>query len=76
MGGFSMMHWVILLVVVVIVFGTSRIKNAGKDFGTAIKGFKDAMKEEDKPKATESITQKPAEKVVVEEVKVSVDDKA
>ena len=50
MGGFSITHWLILLVVVVIVFGTSKLKNAGKDLGGAVKGFKDAVKEEDKPK--------------------------
>lgn len=48
MGGFSITHWLILLVVVVIVFGTSKLKNAGKDLGSAVKGFKDAVKEDDK----------------------------
>lgn len=47
MGTFSIWHWLILLVVVVVVFGTSKLKNAGKDLGTAVKGFKDAVKEED-----------------------------
>lgn len=46
MGGFSITHWLILLVVVVVVFGTSKLKNAGKDLGTAVKGFKDAVKDE------------------------------
>ena len=48
MGGFSITHWLILLVVVVIVFGTSKLKNAGKDLGSAVKGFKEAVKEDDK----------------------------
>ena len=48
MGGFSITHWLILLVVVVIVFGTSKLKNAGKDIGSAVKGFKEAVKEDDK----------------------------
>ena len=48
MGGFSITHWLILLVVVVIVFGTSKLKNAGKDLGSAVKGFKEALKEDDK----------------------------
>lgn len=47
MGSFSITHWLILLVVVVVVFGTSKLKNAGKDLGQAVKGFKDAVKEED-----------------------------
>lgn len=48
MGGFSITHWLILLVVVVIVFGTSKLKNAGKDLGSAVKGFKEAVKDDDK----------------------------
>ena len=46
MGSFSITHWLILLVVVVVIFGTSKLKNAGKDLGSAIKGFKDAVKDE------------------------------
>ena len=46
MGSFSITHWLILLVVVVVVFGTSKLRNAGKDLGGAVKGFKDAVKDE------------------------------
>ena len=46
MGSFSITHWLILLVVVVVIFGTSKLKNAGKDLGGAVKGFKDAVKAE------------------------------
>lgn len=46
MGSFSLIHWAILLVVVVLVFGTAKLKNAGKDLGGAVKGFKDAVKDE------------------------------
>lgn len=46
MGSFSITHWIILLVVVVLVFGTKKLKNAGKDLGGAVKGFKDAMQDE------------------------------
>ncbi|MEC7120535.1 MAG: Sec-independent protein translocase subunit TatA [Pseudomonadota bacterium] len=50
MGSFSITHWLILLVVVIVVFGTHKLRNAGKDLGGAVKGFKDAMKsDEDKP---------------------------
>lgn len=69
MGGFSTTHWLILLVVVVIVFGTSKLKNAGKDLGGAVKGFKDAVKEEDKPKIDNR-----EKTIVVEEVKVEPKD--
>lgn len=54
MGGFSLMHLLILLVVVVVIFGTSKLKNAGKDLGSAVKGFKDAVKEDDKPQLTDN----------------------
>ncbi|WP_296404670.1 Sec-independent protein translocase subunit TatA [Psychrobacter sp.] len=51
MGSFSFVHWAILLVVVVLVFGTAKLRNAGKDLGGAVKGFKDAVKDEDKTQA-------------------------
>ena len=47
MGSFSITHWLILLVVVVVIFGTAKLKNAGKDLGGAVKGFKEAVKDED-----------------------------
>ena len=47
MGSFSITHWLILLVVAVVVFGTSKLRNAGKDLGGAVKGFKDAVKDEE-----------------------------
>lgn len=46
MGSFSITHWLILLVVVVVVFGTAKLKNAGKDLGGAVKGFKEAVKDD------------------------------
>jgi sec-independent protein translocase protein TatA len=45
MGGLSIWHWVIVLVVVVLVFGTKKLKNVGSDLGSAVKGFKDGMKD-------------------------------
>ena len=54
MGSFSIWHWLIVLVVVILVFGTKKLRNLGSDLGTAVKGFKDGMKsEEDKPPKTE-----------------------
>ncbi|NER63538.1 twin-arginine translocase TatA/TatE family subunit [Pseudomonas sp. MAFF212427] len=50
MGIFDWKHWIVLLVVVVLVFGTKKLKNFGSDLGESIKGFKKAMNEdEDKP---------------------------
>ncbi|MFD0739605.1 Sec-independent protein translocase subunit TatA [Lysobacter koreensis] len=52
MGGFSLWHWLIVLVIVVLVFGTKRLKNVGKDVGEAVKGFKDGIRDDDaKPSA-------------------------
>ncbi len=45
MGAMSIWHWLILLLVVALVFGTSKLKNIGKDLGGAVKGFKEGMKE-------------------------------
>ncbi|MDW5444046.1 MULTISPECIES: Sec-independent protein translocase subunit TatA [unclassified Polaromonas] len=45
MGSFSIWHWLIVLLIVVMVFGTKKLKNMGSDLGGAVKGFKDGMKE-------------------------------
>lgn len=50
MGSFSIWHWLIVLVVVVLIFGTKKLGNIGKDVGSAVKGFKEGMKnDEDVP---------------------------
>ncbi|PTT91323.1 twin-arginine translocase subunit TatA [Pelomonas sp. HMWF004] len=45
MGSFSIWHWLIVLVVVIAIFGTKKLRNVGSDLGAAVKGFKDGMKE-------------------------------
>ena len=52
MGSFSIWHWLIVLLIVVMVFGTKKLKNMGSDLGGAVKGFKDGMRDG---------TEKPAE---------------
>ncbi|MGL6111710.1 MAG: Sec-independent protein translocase subunit TatA [Rubrivivax sp.] len=44
MGSFSIWHWLIVLLVVVLIFGTKKLKNIGADLGGAVKGFKDGVK--------------------------------
>ncbi|MEN9417997.1 MAG: hypothetical protein RI988_1617 [Pseudomonadota bacterium] len=44
MGSFSIWHWLIVLLVVVLIFGTKKLKNMGSDLGSAVKGFKDGVK--------------------------------
>jgi sec-independent protein translocase protein TatA len=46
MGSFSIWHWVIVLVIVLLIFGTKKLRNVGSDLGGAVKGFKDGMKGE------------------------------
>lgn len=45
MGSFSIWHWLIVLLIVVMVFGTKKLKNLGSDLGGAVKGFKDGVKD-------------------------------
>jgi sec-independent protein translocase protein TatA len=47
MGSLSIWHWLIVLLVVVMVFGTSKLRNLGKDLGGAVKGFKEGMQDGD-----------------------------
>lgn len=47
MGSFSIWHWLIVLVIVLLVFGTKKLRNIGQDLGGAVKGFKDGMREGD-----------------------------
>lgn len=59
MGSFSIWHWLIVLVIVMLVFGTKKLRNIGQDMGGAVKGFKDGMKDgEDKDKAAQAAQSK------------------
>ena len=60
MGSFSIWHWLIVLLIVVIVFGTKKLKNIGSDLGGAVKGFKDGMKD---GSSAEEAASKPAGQV-------------
>jgi len=73
MGSFSIWHWLIVLVIVMLVFGTKKLRNVGQDLGGAVKGFKDGMKEAnatDKPADAA-----PAEKVTGQTIDVEVKEK-
>jgi len=45
MGSFSIWHWLIVLIIVMLVFGTKKLRNIGADLGGAVRGFKEGMKE-------------------------------
>jgi sec-independent protein translocase protein TatA len=54
MGGLSIWHWLIVLLVVVLIFGTKKLRNIGQDLGGAVKGFKEGMKSEEAPATPEA----------------------
>ena len=61
MGSFSIWHWLIVLLIVVMIFGTKKLKNIGQDLGGAVKGFKEGMKDgtssaDDKPAAPTQVS--------------------
>lgn len=47
MGSFSIWHWLVVLVIVMLVFGTKKLRNIGQDLGGAVKGFKEGIREAD-----------------------------
>jgi sec-independent protein translocase protein TatA len=49
MGSFSLIHWIIVLVIVVLIFGTKRLPGIGKDLGDAMRGFKKGLQGDDTP---------------------------
>jgi sec-independent protein translocase protein TatA len=66
MGSFSIWHWLIVLVIVMLVFGTKKLGNIGSDLGKAVKGFKDGMKGEDEQPAQAKAPQQVAEKSTID----------
>jgi sec-independent protein translocase protein TatA len=45
MGSFSIWHWLIVLVIILLIFGTKKLRNVGQDLGGAVKGFKEGLKD-------------------------------
>ena len=72
MGQWSIVHWLVVLGIVVVIFGTKKLRNIGSDLGGAVKGFKDGMKEggtapEEKPAAPAAqVAGTPAEKTTID----------
>ena len=63
MGSFSIWHWLIVLAIVVVIFGTKKLRNIGSDLGGAIKNFKDSMKTEGEAKQEEAAKQEEPKKI-------------
>jgi len=78
MGGFSIWHWLIVLLIVVMVFGTKKLRNMGGDLGGAVKGFKDGMKDGGAPAAddkTAAVTNTPVSDKPVDKTTIDVEAK-
>jgi sec-independent protein translocase protein TatA len=80
MGSFSIWHWLIVLVIVMLVFGTKKLRNIGADLGGAVRGFKDGMREGGEKPADAAAAGGPAAQVtgktVDGEVKQKTEQKA
>jgi len=63
-GGISLWQLLIILVIVLMIFGTKKLRNMGGDLGTAIKGFEKSVKEE----PADSVKEEPADSNVIESV--------
>jgi sec-independent protein translocase protein TatA len=63
MGGLSIWHWLIVLLVVVLIFGTKKLRNIGQDLGGAVKGFKEGMKTSEETAGTAKEAEPPAQKI-------------
>jgi sec-independent protein translocase protein TatA len=75
MGSFSIWHWLIVLVIVMLIFGTKKLRNIGADLGGAVRGFKEGMREGDKS-AESAAAPQIAGKTVEGEVKSKTETKA
>ena len=78
MGSLSIWHWLIVLVIVMLIFGTKKLRNMGADLGGAVRGFKDGMREGGADKTAEPGTPAPqvTGKTVEGEVKSKTETKA
>lgn len=73
MGTFSIWHWLIVLVVVILVFGTKKLGNLGSDLGKAVKGFKEGVKTDEDSTATAKLE---AEEVSGETIEGEIKEKS
>ena len=69
MGSFSIWHWLIVLLIVVLIFGTKKLRNIGTDLGGAVKEFKDAVNDGKKSEYTDSTTTTTVEGEVTQKTK-------
>ena len=75
MGSFSIWHWLVVLLIVVLVFGTKKLKNIGTDLGGAVKGFKDGIKEGGSDAGDKPVAQVTQDKAAAEKTTIDVEAK-
>ena len=73
MGTWSIWHWLIVLLIVLLVFGTKKLRNIGADLGGAVRGFKDGMKDSSADKSADG---EPSPQVTGRTIEAEVKDKA
>ncbi|MCC6916037.1 Sec-independent protein translocase subunit TatA [Nitrosomonas sp.] len=71
MGSFSIWHWLVVLAIVVLVFGTKKLRNLGSDLGGAVRGFKEGMKGAEE----ENISSTPSRQVTSHSIKSEAEEK-
>jgi sec-independent protein translocase protein TatA len=76
MGSFSIWHWLVVLVIVMLIFGTKKLRNLGADLGGAVRGFKDGMREGADKSAESGATPQVTGKTVEGEVREKSETKA
>jgi len=76
MGSFSIWHWLIVLVIVMLIFGTKKLRNIGADLGGAVRGFKDGMREGGEKAAEQGAAAQISGKTVEGEVKGKTETRA
>ena len=76
MGSLSIWHWLIVLVIVMLIFGTKKLRNIGADLGGAVRGFKDGMREGGEKAAEQGVSPQISGKTVEGEVKSRTEHKA
>lgn len=72
-GGISIWQLLIILGIVVLIFGTKKFRSLGSDLGSAVKGFKSAMKEGEKEAETENLQKTEADKEPIDVIATKVD---
>lgn len=78
MGSISIWHWIVVLIIVMLIFGTKKLRNIGSDLGNAVKGFKEGMKgaDEEKSQAAQPQQTLPPGQTIEGEVKEKTQTKA